>query len=428
MKIHLHTSLGSDKRGSVAVMMGLMMPIIIGFCGLGAEVAYWFWTQRSLQSAADAAAFSGAAQIAQGRNAADVEMAALNAAAGSGFERLRAESPVIQSPPLTGAFAGDAMAVEVSLTDNVPRFFSKLFFQSEFIQVSARSVSRTAGGRPSCILALNKTAGKAVSFAGSSELELDGCDVASNSIARDSIDFQGATRVVTECASAVGGIDGASANRLTLTDCAQPFEGTRSFPDPFAALTEPASGSCGKALKAALGAKPRQRRNVSPGTICGSGAGGPNVAIRGAITFAPGLYVLDGVNLRINATAEVFGAGVTFFLTGGSTVHFNGGADIQLRAPTNPLDPYHGVLIFADRDDAGLSHVLNGNSSTSFTGALYFPTSNVSFSGTNDANPNACTLLVADTIEFTGNSFFASNCTSLGISAAETAQVVLIVE
>lgn len=417
-----------SKEGSIAVMMGLVMPVVIGFCGIGVEVGYWLWTQRTLQSAADAAAFSGAAQVAQGRDSNDVRAAALNAAVGSGFAQLRADNPVIQSPPIAGPFAGDAMAVEVSLTDNVPRFFSKIFFSTESLKVSARSVSRTAGGRPSCILALNRTASKAVSFAGSSELELDGCDVASNSIASDSIDFQGATSVVTECASAVGGIDGDNPNRLTLTDCAQPFEGTRTFPDPYAHLTEPTPGACDNSLKADLGASPKQFRNVSAGTICGTGAGGPKVTIQGNIVFGPGVYILDGVDLKVNATAEVIGSGVTFFLTGGSTIDINGGADIQLQAPISSFDPYQGILFFADPDDAGLSHTLNGNSSTSFKGVLYFPSSEVTFSGTNDANPNACTLLVADTVEFTGNSYFASNCSSLGIVAAETAQVVLIVE
>jgi hypothetical protein len=106
----------------------------------------------------------------------------------------------------------------------------------------------------------------------------------------------------------------------------------------------------------------------------------------------------------------------------------NGGADVQLSAPTSDLDPYQGVLIYADPADSNIEHVLNGNSATSFTGALYFPTSDVVFSGTNDEDLNACTLLIADEIEFTGNSFFGSDCASIGVETAETAQVVLIVE
>ncbi len=415
------------KNGSVAVMMALSMPVIVGFCALGAEIMFWQFTQRMLQGAADAASFSGAGQLAQGRDISLIDAAASNAAYETGLDQVRADTPVISSPPSTGAFVGDATAVEVTLQDNLPRLFTGIFFASDTVEIHARSVARIAGGRPSCILALNKSAAQAVSFAGSSTLELDGCDIASNSIANDAIDFSGATSVTAECASAVGGVDGA-AGSLTLTDCAAVFEGTRTFPDPYDYLTLPTPGACDAALKADLTVSPGNSRTVSPGTVCSSGPGGANVTIQGDITFNPGVYIFDGVNFRVNATAVLRGTDVTFVFTGGTTIDINGGADIELVAPSDPSDPYQGVLFFADPADAGLSHTLNGSSATSFTGALYFPTSHVEFAGTNDANPNACTLLVADTVEFTGNSFFASDCTSLGISAAETAQVVLIVE
>ena len=427
MIIRIRRFLRESKNGSVAVMMALSMPVIVGFCAFGAEVMFWQFTQRTLQGAADAASFSGAGQLAQGRDTSFIDAAALNAAYETGLHQVRANSPTISSPPATGTFAGDVNAVEVSLQDNLPRLFTGIFFSSDTVPIRARSVARIAGGRPACILALDKSAPQAVGFSGSSTLELDACDIASNSIANDAIDFSGATSVTAECASAVGGIDGA-AGSLTLTDCASVFEGTRSFPDPYEHLTLPTPGACDSALKDDLRVTPTESRTVSPGTVCSAGAGGANVMIQGTITFNPGVYIFDGVNLNINATAVLRGTGVTFVFTGGTTVDINGGADIELVAPSDPLDPYQGVLFFADPADAGLSHTLNGNSATSFTGVLYFPTSNVTFAGTNDANPNACTLLVASTIDFTGNSFFASDCTSLGISATETAQVVLIVE
>ncbi len=416
-----------EKKGTVATMMALLMPVIVGFCALGAEVMFWQFTQRNLQGAADAAAFSGTAQLVQGRNTSKIDAAALNAAYETGLHPTRADAPVINSPPASGTFSGDPNAVEVRLQENLPRLFTALFFESTTVRVRARSVARIAGGRPSCILALDKTAAQAVSFTGSSTLELDGCDIASNSIADDSIDFAGATDVTAECASAVGGVDGAPGS-LTLTDCAAVYEGTRSFPDPYAHLSVPASGACDSALKVDLGVGPIQTRTVNPGTICNSGGGGPNVTIQGTINFNPGTYIFDGVNLSINSTATLRGDDILIVLTGGSTIHINGGADIELVASDDPLDAYQGMLIMSDPADAGLSHVLNGNSATSFTGAMYFPTSHAEFSGTNDTDPNACTLLVANTIQFTGSSFFASDCTSLGISATETAQVLLIVE
>ena len=415
------------KDGTIVTMMALAMPVIVGFCALGVELMFWQFTQRNLQSAADAAAFSGTAQLAQGRGSIEINDAAINAAVMSGLVTDRADAPIISSPPASGPFAGDANAVEVLLQDNLPRLFTSLLFDTSTVNIRSRAVGRIAGGRPSCILALNRTMSQAVRFAGSSQLELDGCDIASNSIADDAIDFSGATDVRAECASAVGGIDGA-AGSLTLTDCARVFEGTRSFPDPLAHLSVPTPGPCSGSLKSDLTINPNDSRTVNPGTICASGGGGPNVQIKGEIDFNAGIYIFNGVNLSISSTAELEGQDILFVLTGGSTININGGADIQLEASDNSLDPYQGVLIFADPADVGEDHVLNGNSATSFVGTLYFPTSSVQFSGTNVANPSACTLLVADTVEFTGNSFFGSDCSSLGISVTETAQVVLIVE
>lgn len=429
MACKLMSAFRRAKKGSVAVVFAVAAPVVVGFSALGAEVMYWQYTHRLLQSAADAAAFSGAAQLAQGYDSTTAQSAASNAAYETGLNASRASTPVINTPPSSGAYSGDARAVEVMLTDNLPRLFSSIFNSSDTVQISARSVSRTAGARPACVLALNKSAGQAVSFSGSSTLQLAGCDVASNSIASDAIDFQGATQVTTECASAVGGIDGASGN-LTLTDCAAPYENARPFPDPYADLPFPTPGTCdadGQTLKTTLN-QTGGTWTVSPATVTTYCPGNPSVSIKADITMNPGYYFFDGVDVTINAGASLIGDEVTIFLTGGAQLHINGAATVELTAPTSDTDPYQGVLFFADRADANVTHVLNGGSTTSYTGALYFPTSDVTYSGDNAEDPNSCTLLIADEIEFTGNNYFGSNCTGLGVETAQTAQVVVIVE
>ena len=45
------TFLFSDCHGSVAVVAALLFPVLIGGMGLGAEVGYWYVTQRRLQHA-----------------------------------------------------------------------------------------------------------------------------------------------------------------------------------------------------------------------------------------------------------------------------------------------------------------------------------------------------------------------------------------
>ena len=48
--------LAADQRGVIIVMFALMLPIFLGFIGLGVEVGYWFQIKRDLQAAADAPA------------------------------------------------------------------------------------------------------------------------------------------------------------------------------------------------------------------------------------------------------------------------------------------------------------------------------------------------------------------------------------
>jgi len=53
-----------DERGVVAIAVALLLPVLIGFAGLGVEVGMWFAVQRQNQSAADAAAISAALEYA----------------------------------------------------------------------------------------------------------------------------------------------------------------------------------------------------------------------------------------------------------------------------------------------------------------------------------------------------------------------------
>src|SRR5262245_52294928 len=53
-------SLPTDQRGTVAVIMGFVFPILIAGFGLGFEITNWYLRTRSMQNAADAAAIAAA--------------------------------------------------------------------------------------------------------------------------------------------------------------------------------------------------------------------------------------------------------------------------------------------------------------------------------------------------------------------------------
>src|SRR4051812_21295939 len=62
-------TLRSCRKGVVAVVSAMTLPLLVGFVSLGVEVGHWYLTERQMQGAADAAAISAAAQYIQDQRA-----------------------------------------------------------------------------------------------------------------------------------------------------------------------------------------------------------------------------------------------------------------------------------------------------------------------------------------------------------------------
>lgn len=114
---------GRSQSGSVAVVATVAFPVLIGGMGLGAEVGYWYLTERKLQHAADVSAFGAAVRLSKGDEDETLEEIALNIAQQSGFDQASGNIEV-HHPPVSGPNAGKAEMVEVVLTENIDRAFS----------------------------------------------------------------------------------------------------------------------------------------------------------------------------------------------------------------------------------------------------------------------------------------------------------------
>jgi hypothetical protein len=135
--------------------------------------------------------------------------------------------------------------------------------------------------------------------------------------------------------------------------------------------------------------------------------------------------VIDGGTFKINSNADITGSGVTFYLTNGATLQFNGNAHVVLSAPTTGT--YSGLLFFGDRTQAFASNTLNGNNSSEMTGAVYFPSQEVDFLGNFSGN-NGCLQVISDRIYYTGNGTFRTDCTGDGMKDIVTPGSVAVVE
>jgi hypothetical protein len=155
---------------------------------------------------------------------------------------------------------------------------------------------------------------------------------------------------------------------------------------------------------------------LQPGTYFGG------IAITGQanVTFSPGTYILAGGGLSVTGTSSLSGSGVTFYDTNATGYAYGpisltgGNATADLSAPTSGA--MKGILFFQDRSIPAGSDgsSLTGNVSNIFDGAIYFPTTGLTYTG--NSSTSGYTFLIADTLTLTGSQItmtLGSNYSSL---------------
>ena len=392
------------RRGNVAIMTALAAPVLIGFCGLGADAGYWFYRQRDLQGAADIAAYDGTIALSNAATTAAITSASTDGASNNGWTSAQG-TITVNTPPTSGPNQNN-QSVEVLLTENEQRFFTALFAQGT-VPVNVRAVATYRATQAACMVGLNKSKSMTVQFWGNANADFTQCNIVSDSSASNAFAVGGSANVTAPCVDSVGGSYVTAS--LTLTSCSSVTTKSHFVYDPYAGLPAPTVGS---------GCANGNGSTLSAGTYCG-------LTLQNNVTLNPGVYVINGGSLKINSNGVINGTGVTFYLTNGATLDFNGNADINLTAPTS--GPYSGILFFGDRTQATAINKINGDASSSMTGAFYFPSQEVDFLGNFSGN-NGCTQVVADTIYYTGSATFSTNCTGKGMKSIPVPGSVTLVE
>jgi len=154
-----------------------------------------------------------------------------------------------------------------------------------------------------------------------------------------------------------------------------------------------------------------------------------DVSIQGTVTFPNNsVIVLDGGSLSVGSQGTLNCSGCTFILTNRDTsasptignMDFNAGSTINVSAPgtsaTGVAANYQGILVYQDRraqdsTNAANQSRLNGNSSSFFQGALYFPSQQVTFNGTAGMSTQ-CFQLVARRVLYSGTMNISNSCPS----------------
>ena len=271
-----------------------------------------------------------------------------------------------------------------------------------------------------CLYALDPTASNAFSIAGSTIYS--GCSAIVESTSSSAFEMEGSETFYLENHSEVGVVGGWQLNNQKLWDTisnqqVQPIQVT-SPGDPLAGIAAPTSGTIVSTSHANFDMNNKPPNDtLSPGVYCGGlTIGNTNGAW---FTMSAGTYIMAGGGLVINSQAKVTGMGVTVYNTSstgwgcsGSSSYtpmtISGQATVTLSAPTS--GSLAGILLFGDR--AGCSTLgscqdqINGESTTTLNGALYFKTDQLTFSG---SNTSGFMMLVADKIYINGNASFGNN-------------------
>lgn len=420
-----------DRRGSTAIAMAILTPVIVAGLAFGSEAGYWELTKRRLQNAADTAAYAAGTQLRSGLEEADMEAAALLVANESGFSLVAYDpltpSPAsgalsLKSPPTSGAYSGDYSAVHVALTTQVERRFSKIFQRSN-VTITSESTVLVQNGRPACVLALAPSAPQAINVQGSTDVTLTGCDIAANSIASNAVSQGGNGGLEADCISTVGGVSIDKQENVTLNDCADPIEHAAVTADPYRYRPTPDISALSCQSPNEFG-----KNNGTPqtGKMYCNGANVNQTVTAQVVDASQPWIVLNGGSWKFNANSTFTANGVTLYLTNGADIDINGGATFNLKAPTS--GSYAGLAIFIDRNDTS-DHKINGGANFSLVGAVYGAKSDIEFTGNSaGSGPGECTQVIGYTVTFIGNSDFDTDCSNSGTVDIKTAQAIMIVE
>lgn len=409
-----------DNGGNATVVTAMAMLVLIGAAGAATDTIQWTLLKRKLQRQADSAALAGAlAKMAGGSvsGAANREIARYTTISLLG-------TPVIENAPTSGPQAGNARAVRVSVSADATLPFSRMF-TNRTATLTASATAAAVGQGDYCVLALETADATGIKANGNPTVDL-GCGMATNAQGTSAIAIGGSAYVTATSLMAVGAIS-AGNNNLAPGTVQIPYGLAQA--DPFASLPNPeVPAGCNSALRV----NPNNTQSVAnpTGVACFT-----EMDLKGTVNFAPGVYIIDGGDLKVNATAVINATEVVFVLTSKTIVgspssvanaSINGSARLNITAPTT--GSYAGVFIYQDRraSDSSGTNDISGNSTSLLQGAIYFPAQRIKFTGNSGMNTN-CLQIVARRVEFTGNNTVSNTCpTNSGAGSFNGFQVRLV--
>jgi Flp pilus assembly protein TadG len=411
------------ERGNIAIISAIVLPVLLAAFGLGFETSDWYYTERSMQNAADSAA------VAAATNGTSSYASEANAVAATyGFTGGVNGVTVTDSNTATCP-SGATNCYSVTITKPVWLYLSQLVgYQGDTtyeggLAKTVRAVAIAVQGTTPhqyCLLALASSGLAGITGNGVPKANLNGCNIMSNT---------SATCNGHNLNAGYGDAHGQSTGCGTVQDSNVPV-----VADPYVGLASnipanPCSSYPQEPVKKKDPALPLSNQlsgslNWSGTTIlCGDVQLTGNVDLT---TSSPGaVLVIENGQLDTNGyTLQTqANSGLTVIFTGTSASGYThaptGGGTLDIAAPTSGT--WSGVAMYQDPNlTSGMDISAAGNSPTwDITGLVYLPHSSVTFSGAVNKSTNglSCFDLVVDniTINGTGSILSEGQCNQAGL-------------
>jgi hypothetical protein len=394
-----HSLRKTKRAGYILVTGSLLAFLLFGFMGLAVDAGYLQWVKRRMQSAADAAAVAAVMEL-KATSGRQVSAGQGDASLNGFTDGTNNVTVTINVPPASGSYAGVNTAAEAIISQPVPTYFMGILGFST-VTLRSRAVGALGSGT-SCVFALDPAASKSLVASGSANIDTQ-CGIVVDSSSGDALDTSGSACISGTSIDIVGNYG----NSSSCGPSPSPQVDQQSQADPLASVPAPSVGACNYT----------NWHNASPVLDPGVYCGGINLSGGFSASFHTGTYILLGGGLSISGGSNGTGTGVTFYNTGNSTYSYkpiviSGASTTSFSAPTS--GSLAGMLFFQDRSISNSSqNTVSGGSATIFQGALYFPSTPLVYSGGSSATHAAYTIIVADTINFSGSSYINNNYSSL---------------
>lgn len=392
--LRLLRAVGRSPDGATFAILAVFLPLSMGFAALATDAALWQTQRRDLQMAADAAAISGAMEMARsGHTTEEIHAAAEHDAELNGYTA-GGDTTITIVPD------EDEGTVQVVVRQDAPTFFVRMVFDGT-PQVSGHATARVFDPlENACILALDPTAPNALSLDSNADVVANGCNVHVNSNDSEALSTAANADVTAEEICVAGGYSGSGYSPLPDTDC-------DPIADPLAGLDEPTVGACDETdFETSIGT-----HTLSPGVYCG----GISAFSNAQLNFQPGTYVIKDGPLHLNSNVVASGDGVTFFFTGtDAVIDLNSNVELNISAPTS--GEYAGLAIIEDDDNPMLQDFhLDSNSDITIEGTIYLPNGRLDIdSNSGSGGSTSHTTIIARQIHLDANARLEVNAFSGG--------------